>query len=53
MRVPEDYHYYLSMHLECNERLLARARNFTPKDLEISTDPDAMRLRKMVICRHG
>jgi hypothetical protein len=48
MRVPENYHDYLSMHHECNARLLARARKFTPKDLEISTDPDAMRLRKMV-----
>ena len=26
MNVPEDYHYYLSMHQDCNERLLARAR---------------------------
>ena len=48
MRVPEDFHYYLSRHQDCNERLLARARSFTPTDLEISTDPDAMRLRKMV-----
>jgi probable DNA metabolism protein len=48
MRVPEDYHYFLSRHLECNERLLARARRFTPKDLEISTDPEAVRLRKMI-----
>ena len=48
LRVPEDYHYYLSRHQDCNERLLARARKFTSKDLEISTDPDAMRLRKMV-----
>ena len=48
MRVPEDYHYYLSRHQDCNERLLARAGSFTPKDLEISTDPEAVRLRKMV-----
>jgi probable DNA metabolism protein len=48
MRVPEDFHYYLSMHLDCNERLLARARLFAPRDLEISTDPDVIRLRKMV-----
>jgi probable DNA metabolism protein len=48
LRVPEDYHDYLSMHLDCNERLLARAGSFTPKDLEISTDPEALRLRKMV-----
>jgi hypothetical protein len=48
LRVPEDFHYYLSMHMECNERLLARARKFTHKDLEISADPEAVRLRKMV-----
>jgi len=48
LRVPEDYHYYLSRHQDCNERLLARAGSFTPKDLEISTDPEALRLRKMV-----
>jgi hypothetical protein len=48
MRIPEDFHYYLSRHLDCNERLLARARSFAPKDLEISTDPEAVRLRKMV-----
>jgi probable DNA metabolism protein len=53
MRVPEDFHYYLSMHLDCNERLLARAKRFTPNDLEISADPEAVRLRKMIYAVTG
>jgi probable DNA metabolism protein len=53
MRIPEDYHYYLSMHLDCNERLLARARSITPQDLEIANDPVALRLRKMVYAVMG
>jgi probable DNA metabolism protein len=53
MRVPKDFHYYLSRHLDCNERLLARARRLTPNDLEISTDPEAVRLRKMIYAVMG
>jgi len=48
MRVPEDCLYYLSMHEDCSERLLAGARLFAPQDLEVSTDPDAIRLRRMI-----
>ena len=49
MRIPEDYSRYMSMHRECNQRLLARIESFTsPLDLEISSDPVAVRLRKMV-----
>ena len=53
MRIPEDFHYYLSRHQDCNERLLAMARLFAPRDLEISTDPEAVRLRKMVSAVKG
>jgi len=53
MRVPEDYHYYLSLHQDCNERLLARAKSLTSQDLEISPDPEAVRLRKMVYAVRG
>ena len=53
MRVPEDYHYYLSMHEKCSDRLLARARLFAPRDVEISTDPEAVRLRRMVYAVMG
>ena len=53
MRVPEDCHYYLSMHEDCSERLLARAKSFRPQDLEISNDQEAIRLRKMVYAVMG
>jgi hypothetical protein len=53
MNVPEDYHYYLSLHQDCNKRLLARAKSLTSQDLEISNDPEAVRLRKMVYAVMG
>jgi probable DNA metabolism protein len=53
LRVPEDYHNYLSLHKDCNERLLARAKSLTSQDLEISLDPEAKRLRKMVYAVMG
>ncbi len=53
MRVPEDYHYYISMHQDCNERLLAGAKSFRSQDLEISNDQEANRLRKMVYAVMG
>ncbi len=48
MRIPDNFLYYLSMHAECNERLLARAKELQPEDVEISTEPEAVRIKKMV-----
>ena len=48
MKIPENFLYYLSLHLECNERLLAGARELTAEDVEISLHPEALRIRKMV-----
>ncbi len=48
MRVPENFLFYLSLHKDCNKRLLARARSLTAKELEISTDPAGISLRKVV-----
>jgi hypothetical protein len=48
LRVPENFLFYLSLHKGCNERLLAKARSMTAKELEISTDPAVIGLRKMV-----
>lgn len=53
MRIPKDFLNYLVMHQECNERLLTSARSFSPHDLEISPDPEAVRLRKMVYAVMG
>lgn len=48
MKIPENFLYYLSLHRECNERLLAGARELTAEDVEISLHPEAQRIRKMV-----
>jgi probable DNA metabolism protein len=48
LKIPENFLYYLSLHRECNERLLAGARELTAEDVEISLHPEALRIRKMV-----
>lgn len=53
MRVPDDYCRYLAMHEKSSERLLARAKGFKAMDLELSGDPEAVRLKKMVYAVMG
>ncbi|AEB66953.1 MULTISPECIES: DUF4130 domain-containing protein [Methanothrix] len=48
MRVPDDYCRYLVMHAKSSERLLARTEGLTALDLEVSTSPEAVSLRRMV-----
>ncbi|HSD56545.1 MAG TPA: DUF4130 domain-containing protein [Methanotrichaceae archaeon] len=48
LNVPENFLFYLSAHESCTEKLLARAKVLTAEDLEISTDPEIVRIRKMV-----
>ena len=48
MKIPENFLYYLSLHRECSERLLAGARELKAEDVEISLHPEALRIRKMV-----
>jgi hypothetical protein len=48
MKVPDNFLYYLSAHADCNARLLARAEEFTARDLEVLSNADAKCLRKMV-----
>ena len=48
MKIPDDFLFYLSMHRECNERLLVRAKEIPAKDLEVSLDRDDIRIKKMV-----
>ena len=48
MKIPENFLYYLSLHRECNERLLAGARELTAEDVESSLHPEALRVKKMV-----
>jgi probable DNA metabolism protein len=48
LRIPDNFHYYLSMHEECNERLLARAENLRAEEVEVSQDHEVVRIKKMV-----
>ena len=48
MRIPENFLYYLSMHESCTEPQLCRAEKLTTEDVELSPDPEAVGIRKMV-----
>lgn len=53
MRMPNDYSRYLSMHEKSSERLLIRAESFTARELEVSSSPEAVSLRRMVYAVMG
>lgn len=48
MKIPHNFLYYLTMHVECNERLLARAKELQPADVEVSTELEVVHIKKMV-----
>lgn len=48
MKIPEDFIYYLSLHEDCNERLLARAEDLTAGDVEVSQHLEVARIKRMV-----
>jgi hypothetical protein len=48
LKIPENFLYYLSMHESCSEPLLCRAEKLTTEDVELSLDPEAIGIRKMV-----
>jgi probable DNA metabolism protein len=47
LKIPDNFHYYLSMHEECNERILARAKNLRAEEVEVSQDHEVVRIKKM------
>ncbi len=48
MKIPDNFLYYLSLHENCNERLLARAENLTPEEVEVCIHPEVARIKRMV-----
>lgn len=48
MRVPENFLFYLSAHEQCTEKLLAKAKDLTAEELEISQKPEIIGMRRMV-----
>ena len=53
MKIPDNFLYYLSLHEDCNERLLARAEDLTAGDVEVSQHPEVARIKKMVYAVMG
>jgi probable DNA metabolism protein len=48
LKICRDFSFYLSMHSECDERLLARAEEIGSNELEISLRREDVRIRRMV-----
>lgn len=48
MNVPENFLFYLSANESCTEKLLARAKDLTAEDLDISPKAEIVRMRKMI-----
>ena len=53
MKIPDNFLYYLSLHEDCNERLLARAEDLTAGDAEVSLRPEVARIKRMVYAVMG
>ena len=47
MRAGRNFLFYLRLHRDCSERLLARAGQVEPADLETSIEREHVRMRKM------
>jgi hypothetical protein len=48
LRIPDNFLHYLSLHEDCNERILARAKSLRADEVDVSPHPEAARIRKMV-----
>jgi len=47
LRAGRNFLFYLRMHENCSERLLARAENIRPEELESAIEREHLRMRKM------
>jgi hypothetical protein len=43
----------LAAHRDSNDRLMARARTLSPEEMEASTDPEVLRIRRMALAVRG
>ena len=48
MRVPENFLTYLQMHEACSQLSMIKAVGMTALEVEISNDPEIIRMRRMV-----
>lgn len=53
MRTPDDFMEHLAAHKNIDDRLIDRAKKLTPPEIETSTDPKIVRIRRMVYSVQG
>ncbi|MCX6678429.1 MAG: DUF4130 domain-containing protein [Methanothrix sp.] len=53
MKIPDNFLYYLTLHENCNERLLARAENLLAEEVEVCIHQEVARIKKMVYAVMG
>ncbi|HPJ30838.1 MAG TPA: DUF4130 domain-containing protein [Methanothrix sp.] len=53
MRTPENFVELLARHKNSDRRLIEHAKRLTPLDIETSTDPKVVRLRRMIYAVQG
>jgi len=53
LRTPDDFMEHLAAHKNIDDRLIERARKLTPLEIETSTDPKIIRIRRMVYSVQG
>jgi hypothetical protein len=53
LRTPDDFMEHLAAHKNIDDRLIERARKLTPLEIETSTDPKIVRIRRMVYSVQG
>jgi hypothetical protein len=53
MRTPEDFVELLAAHIDSDDRLIEYAKSLTPLEVETSTDPKVLRIRRMIYAVQG
>ncbi len=53
MRTPENFVQLLAAHRNSDQRLIERARNLTPLEIETSTDPKIVSMKRMIYAVQG
>jgi probable DNA metabolism protein len=48
VKIPDNFLHYLSLHEDCNERLLASAKSLRAEEVEVSLNSEVTRIKKMV-----
>ena len=53
MKTPDDFVELLASHRNSDSRLIEEAKSLTPLEIETSTDPNIVRIRRMIYAVQG